>query len=884
MVTLQKVELQSENSTKRLGREYIRKIAGGLLYRTNFCFCLDGTGVCLVSGDTFAVYRTCPSQQGTIQNGQAPKYFVSKSHDKRITKVISHPVDSAVVMSASEDGTLRIWDVEEGILQKTMDIGLPIENVLYDAKFTDTVYCLCRKLGVAENPLPDAQELKTQRVFARGRKLCKVISVQISTGKVSTIFQVKRPRCFCLASSERVLLVGTDYGLTCYFLDKKDNRLIHMRHSKPINTMAYHEETDTLAVGEETGMIRIFRCFMATFSRQSDMHPIHFLNAQTHSKFHWHSQTVLSLAFSVNGVRLFSGGTEGVLVSWKVSTGEHTFLPRLGGSIRYLMVDAYTNTIGISSQDNCFKLLDGSNSDLVCEVRGAWSWTAYRLQRKDRQALESKDGWMDFVKCIWTASSTPKLLLPGRPGRLQIFDIMQDRHFMEVDLFYFNYQPTCAEDAKWIPFISHLCVLKDLSSIITLERRFVGEDKSFPSEFGAQMIQFYELESSHYVLKSRMYIQSKDSFIVDIFCHPREAIVCTLHQNGSFRIWARKSDTQERQQTKWYCIHTSKGCQTATAIRGTFSSDGSLLLIGYNNLISFWKLDENITHISLLSEKSFDVGYIVSLHCLGGNCGILIVATCSSFLVVDLIQMEMLWSQHVLEPVIACDDFSCRFAVVYKSIECNGMPHLQDTNSSTRKRHHKICIYEPFSVDPLQVLDAKGISIKAVFFSLNHFNTFNIPNLILVDSELQIYGCYCTQQTKESTYDEKKAYHREEDSAYFSILGEKLYHRESIHPSDNIPLDNSNSNKPLEFQDVPSHVLPTPHELLDNLFQFPTRNIHSTEESSNDDLATDVTLDSKPILSLFTNAFRIDERNHRHYGQRLWKKLFRLNHAKTHTS
>lgn len=42
---------------------------------------------------------------------------------------------------------------------------------------------------------------------------------------------------------------------------------------------------------------------------------------------------VTSLAVSGDKLQLYSGGKEGVLVLWRVSTGEHTYLPRLGEEV-----------------------------------------------------------------------------------------------------------------------------------------------------------------------------------------------------------------------------------------------------------------------------------------------------------------------------------------------------------------------------------------------------------------------------------------------------------------------------------------------------------------------------------------------------------------------
>ena len=48
-----------------------------------------------------------------------PEKYCLRGHKSRITKLAMHPVYSDVV-SASEDGTIKIWDYEQGELSLTM--------------------------------------------------------------------------------------------------------------------------------------------------------------------------------------------------------------------------------------------------------------------------------------------------------------------------------------------------------------------------------------------------------------------------------------------------------------------------------------------------------------------------------------------------------------------------------------------------------------------------------------------------------------------------------------------------------------------------------------------------------------------------------------------
>lgn len=48
-----------------------------------------------------------------------PEKFILRGHKSRVTKVAMHPIYSDVA-SSSEDGTIKIWDFEQGELTHTM--------------------------------------------------------------------------------------------------------------------------------------------------------------------------------------------------------------------------------------------------------------------------------------------------------------------------------------------------------------------------------------------------------------------------------------------------------------------------------------------------------------------------------------------------------------------------------------------------------------------------------------------------------------------------------------------------------------------------------------------------------------------------------------------
>jgi NET1-associated nuclear protein 1 (U3 small nucleolar RNA-associated protein 17) len=67
---------------------------------------------------------------------------------------------------------------------------------------------------------------------------------------------------------------------------------------------------------------------------------------------HWHSASVLDLAFSAEGSYLWSGGWESTLVQWSLNqTDDKDFIPRMGAAIAHLSISYDNNIIVVSHAD-----------------------------------------------------------------------------------------------------------------------------------------------------------------------------------------------------------------------------------------------------------------------------------------------------------------------------------------------------------------------------------------------------------------------------------------------------------------------------------------------------------------------------------------------------
>lgn len=108
-----------------------------------------------------------------------------------------------------------------------------------------------------------------------------------------------------------------------------------------IRCIAIHPSQPVLAIGEASGSVKIFRAFETAWwdSREKSKRgsggtkkALDYLRPSV-ATYTWHARPVSSLAFTLNGAQVLSGGEEGVLVLWQLSNGSRDFISRIGAPI-----------------------------------------------------------------------------------------------------------------------------------------------------------------------------------------------------------------------------------------------------------------------------------------------------------------------------------------------------------------------------------------------------------------------------------------------------------------------------------------------------------------------------------------------------------------------
>lgn len=101
----------------------------------------------------------------------------------------------------------------------------------------------------------------------------------------------------------------------------------------------------------------------------------------TAQQLHWHRQAVETVAWSLDGNYLISGGTETTLVLWQLETGRKQFLPHLASPILSLTLSPTGSSYVVRLGDNSVMVLSTSELSPTAHVAGVQSASLSRVVR-----------------------------------------------------------------------------------------------------------------------------------------------------------------------------------------------------------------------------------------------------------------------------------------------------------------------------------------------------------------------------------------------------------------------------------------------------------------------------------------------------------------------
>uniref|UniRef100_A0A8C5ISN3 WD repeat domain 75 n=1 Tax=Junco hyemalis TaxID=40217 RepID=A0A8C5ISN3_JUNHY len=445
-------------------------------------------------------------------------------HADLVTGIQLNPHNHMQVYSSSLDGTIKLWDFMDGIPIKT-DFFL----------WSDTFQLVSVKLTKGAGQDLEGKELSvvldgvgaSSKQIAFGREDSYVVSVKDVDLQVY-FFKRKLLNRFSLSTAKTK---GGDNRFSC---------------------VVCHPTEDCIATGHADGKIRLWRNF-------------HHKKGYTYSSLHWHHDTVMDLAYSLEGTRLLSGGVESVLVQWhNESSCQKDFLPRLGSPIECISMSSDGVLCCTLHTDNRISII---NSNL-------------RFSRSIQGLIKSRDVKTGLV----VDPRTKALVLNGEPGHLQFYSLQSDQQLFSLDIVQRQY--------------IHQAGLKqsDLVKVAFSARgtwlATVEESEEVADPELQLKLWFYTEETQSFALNTRINTPH-DNHITDMCFRDMDElgddslILVTTGRDCVFKVWVMVGDSDPEGNVSWSCDFVGS-YHNYQATNCCFSEDGSLLAVSFEETVTVW--------------------------------------------------------------------------------------------------------------------------------------------------------------------------------------------------------------------------------------------------------------------------------------------------------
>ncbi|KAJ3391817.1 WD repeat-containing protein 75 [Lobulomyces angularis] len=693
----------------------------------------------------------------SVQTGLVVKNLCG--HTDLITSLSLNPNNSLQLFSTSLDGTIKLWDFNDGIQLKTFNLHLPILYFKISKQHKNFLFVVTKK---------------------KKSKGMRVAKFNIETLKNEKIVD-ENLECVGLGLSydENTLVFATSSKLYCYSLIHKE---IKFYSTKDTTCIAVSPSEAFVAVGSRSGKITLWYCIDVN----NDI-PVT-------SVLHWHAHDVYSIAFTSNGTYMLSGGEEGVLVLWQLATNHKDFLPRLGSEILSISVSPDESLFALIHKDNTIRLVSSLNLKIKKSIMGL-KYSTISNNKSIGLVVEPRNN---------------NIVLNG-PGALQFYNPLSDSHILELEVAPRNKIAKREEKELIHPDITHISFSKDGLWMATIDKR---DDEEFQLEVYLKFWSF-DPNTQNYTLNTRIDLPHEDTITSLEICPAKTvnntllAVTSSLDKN--FKIW--ELDTSKKESVHWKC--RSVGFyKTIPALYATFSCDGSILAVSYGQLITLWDPFNNLLQAVLTYPPPTNE---IKEMLFSSKGHFLYARSTKSVYVWDLLTCSIIWNLKIDTNGIAIDHQSENFlvynencfkifspkssiALVEKNQKkisaCKFYKSINDNNSSEIEDCSPVLIMDKnFSL--LMFADSNKIEKEYQYSELTNGSDISKNKLQITPKKLQEPKNFYSD-----IYGKMKSFDFEKPTPSKEYNNENYISTSNILPADT------------PFIDIPSNVLPSPSLLL----------------------------------------------------------------------
>ncbi|KAL4450611.1 hypothetical protein ABPG77_000967 [Micractinium sp. CCAP 211/92] len=468
----------------------VRFKGGGLLCERSSILTRDGAVVLACCVDSVLAFSAASGDQ-----------LYALQHGSPVTALCAHPKDDTLLYSSTVGGDIILWDLTTGTEAQRWQVDSPVESlVVGDA---DTAYVSCHW-----------RQRQAGRLFAYN-----LAGSTASSGRAKTSVA----RRLVAAQSSELLAAVDRHTAMVWRMDRFPQNPLVLTHTKKLTCAALTDSGDVLAVGDVTGRIVFWHGIReAVDAVESGGEP-----ALPQATVHWHAEPVCCLEFSPDGTFMLSGGHEGVLVVWDVSSGRRAYLPRLGSCL--LNIACCTgdpSRAAVSLSDNVIRVVDLASMHVQCSIRGICS-----IASSLRSASPSA--------CIALQPGTGHLALASAAATLQLYDPRRNKHIDRLQLSGLSAfrTPHASSTASKLPAPTHAVFNADGEMLVTVEQRLAvsGRVTSLVKAWRRSQVASYG--HSYTLAAGEGNPCSTDDAVIAVAVHPQEPLVAVALGSASVLLW-----------------------------------------------------------------------------------------------------------------------------------------------------------------------------------------------------------------------------------------------------------------------------------------------------------------------------------------------------------
>ncbi|XP_014894795.1 WD repeat-containing protein 75 [Poecilia latipinna] len=545
-----------------------------------------------------------------------------RGHTDLVTGVLLRPSNHLQAYSCSADGTVRLWDFTDGILIKTYVIGYPICSIYASASHDGVIFIATPTKGYKTL---DSLQLLAVHLPQTAGQLVETSDLSAVLSDVSA-----NPATVAFGRAGEYVASTNGVQLQIFFFKKQKSFRFSLKENScsgrrnTFTCVACHPTDDCIATGHEDGKIRLWR----NFDQKREY---------TYRTLHWHHSTVRALCFTPEGSNLLSGGVESVLVQWRYQQeSQQDFLPRLGAAITHIAVSPDGALFCTSHSDNKIVLIQSCvkvSSIIQGLVKGEAVQTDLMVDPRSKA-----------------------LVLNGKPGHLQFYSLQRDRLLFNLDVV----QQEFIHQEGLDQFQVVMATLDGAGAwLATVEER---KQETVEAELNLKLWAFDE-PSQSFVLNTTVSTPHEvriTAVTFDPAARGQTSLLVSCGRDGLFKAWRLAPPAHpDDGGPSWTCDFVS-GYHGLTPQRCCFSADGSLLAVGFQEVVTVW----SPASWELLLTLSQPPGIIRDL-CFGRlSCSKFLLGTTSSDQLCcwNLLTCSLEWSTSMEVSLLLADPLSDNMA------------------------------------------------------------------------------------------------------------------------------------------------------------------------------------------------------------------------------